>query len=81
MRFKKKPVVIEAEQFDPEKLPLPFQTPDGVCHYDGEWHIHTLEGRMSLTPGDWVIRGVKGDYYPCKPDIFAMTYEPADGES
>lgn len=38
--------------------------------------IHTLEGDMRAEIGDWIIRGVKGEYYPCKPDIFSMTYEP-----
>jgi len=39
--------------------------------------VGTLEGRHIVTPGDWIIRGVKGELYPCKPDIFAATYEPA----
>jgi len=37
--------------------------------------IRTLEGRMQATPGDWIIRGIQGEFYPCKPDIFAATYE------
>jgi hypothetical protein len=41
-------------------------------------YIETLEGRMHASPGDWIITGVKGERYPCKPDIFAATYEPAD---
>ena len=40
--------------------------------------IKTLEGDMRADPGDWVIRGVQGEFYPCKPDIFTATYEPAD---
>ena len=40
--------------------------------------IVTLEGDMLVGEGDWIIRGVKGEFYPCKPDIFAMTYEPAE---
>lgn len=40
--------------------------------------IPTLEGVMTAQPGDWIIRGVKGEVYPCKPDIFEATYEPAD---
>lgn len=39
-------------------------------------HIETLEGTMVAREGDWIIRGVKGEFYPCKPDIFAATYEP-----
>lgn len=39
--------------------------------------INTLEGGMKVTPGDWIIKGVNGEFYPCKPDIFEKTYEPA----
>ena len=39
------------------------------------WEIHTLEGVMTVEPGDWIIKGVKGELYPCKPDIFEATYE------
>ena len=39
--------------------------------------IETLEGRHQANPGDWIIRGVKGEFYPCKPDIFAATYDPS----
>lgn len=78
--FRKKPVVIEAEQFWPEKEPWP----EGVRHVEtaAGWRyaIGTLEGVHEVTPGDWIITGVKGERYPCKPDIFAMTYE-ATGES
>lgn len=41
-------------------------------------NIHTLEGVMKCSPGDWIIRGVKGEFYPCKPDIFEATYEPVE---
>ncbi|MBI4622506.1 MAG: hypothetical protein HY736_04690 [Verrucomicrobia bacterium] len=41
--------------------------------------VQTLEGVMVANPGDWIITGIKGERYPCKPDIFAATYEPADG--
>jgi len=44
-----------------------------------EWVIPTLEGKMVVKPGDWVITGVKGERYPCKPDIFEATYEPVEG--
>ena len=49
-------------------------------HSDGadELQITTLEGTHLVTFGDWIIRGVKGELYPCKPDVFALTYEPAD---
>jgi len=78
-KFRKKPVVIEADQFWNDR---PF--PKGVCdcgsdpaHF-GTPHIHTLEGVMDVTEGDWIITGVKGERYPCKPDIFAATYEPVE---
>ena len=49
-----------------------FQTQEPV-------EIKTLEGTMRADPGDWIITGVKGERYPCKPDIFAATYEPVEG--
>lgn len=60
MKFRKKPVVIDA-----------YRTPH-------ELFIDTSEGQMRASPGDWIITGVKGEVYPCKPDIFEMTYEPVD---
>ena len=77
-RYRKKPIVVEAVQFHGAEHPLPF-SPEPVCCYDGDrWYIATLEGDMTLTDGDWVIRGVKGEYYPCKPDIFEATYEAVE---
>lgn len=57
MKFRKKPVVVDA-----------YQT-------DREMNIETLEGVMHAEPGDWIITGVNGERYPCKPDIFEKTYE------
>ena len=87
MKFRKKPVVIDAMQ----NLPLPVDAPerepmlnwlsaecnDWVQMGDGSIVIETLEGSMIASPRDWIIKGVKGEVYPCKPDIFAATYEPA----
>ncbi len=71
MRFRKKPVEVEAELFVPQQAP-----PAGVTlRADGRAVILTLEGEMTVSPGDWVITGVAGERYPCKPDIFAATYE------
>ena len=75
--FRKKPIVINAEQFFPEIEPWP----EGVL---GGWHdeehwtawIETLEGSMEVSDGDWIITGIKGEKYPCKLDIFEATYEP-----
>ncbi|PRS47537.1 hypothetical protein [Bacillus sp. MZGC1] len=57
MKYRKKPVVVEAYQIDKEM------------------DIETLEGTMKASPGDWIIKGVHGEIYPCKPDIFEKTYE------
>jgi len=74
-RFKKKPVAIEAEQFFPDRKPWP----EGVEQPTGYgWRIQTLEGPIIVTPGDWIITGVQGEKYPCKPDIFDATYEPVE---
>ena len=79
-KFRKKPVVIEAEQFvvwDMRKIP-PFIKIQGVTFpitKDGTIIIPTLEGNMQCKEKDWVIRGVAGEYYPCKPEIFEQTYE------
>lgn len=56
---------------------------DSACkHCGGRMHDHgwieTLEGGHIVCPGDWTITGIKGEHYPCKPDIFAATYEPAE---
>lgn len=91
MKYKKKPVVIEAIQYDGEWKPiidwltddvhfvLQFMTrPPIVRNHEGFLEITTLEGVMTAQPGDWIICGVKGEFYPCKDDIFQATYEPAE---
>lgn len=55
-----------------------FRSSTGLCFAP---YIDTLEGRHYISPGDWVITGIKGERYPCKPDIFAATYDPADAEA
>lgn len=84
MKYRKKPVVIEAMQWDgTEKSQAAIVTwTKGaiVGMFDHAYYlaIPTLEGTMRADPLDWIIRGVAGEFYPCKPDIFATTYEPAD---
>jgi hypothetical protein len=82
-KFQKKPVVIEAVQFtgSNHREVLTFVYPDlsedaivGAETMRLPVVIETLEGDMTASPGDWVIKGVKGEFYPCKPDIFAATY-------
>lgn len=93
MKFRKKPVVIEAYQLSPRN-----QDPNAAWWSDvAQWasdneintddwifrskdgiEIPTLEGNHLASPYDWIIRGVKGECYPCKPDIFEATYEPVE---
>lgn len=81
MSFRKKPVVIEAEQIQATDAgrALPFW---GEAEYRAHGmigaEIKTLEGWYEIHEGDWIIKGVKGEFYPCKPDIFEMTYELPD---
>lgn len=83
MKFKKKPVIIEAIQWTGINVDevLEFILTTGSARRDcGDRNclfIDTLEGTMRADRGDWIIKGVKGEFYPCKPDIFAATYEPA----
>lgn len=85
MKFRKKPVVIEAVRFTDSLTPADlFAFLGSFDHVDvSREHIliDTLEGVMRADPGDWIIKGVKGEYYPCKPDIFAATYEPVEDAS
>ena len=80
-KYRKKPVVIEAEQWEGHNLNdehSMFQDPKVIIKADGsEFIVTTLEGAMTGAKGDWLIRGVKGELYPCKPDIFAATYDAA----
>ena len=83
-KFRKKPIVVEAEQFFPDKEPWP----EGVFKVGGVlpgermsdlwFRIKTLEGELRVKAGDWIITGVKGEKYPCKPDIFDETYEAVE---
>ncbi len=84
MKFRKKPVVVEAQQFTDESKNRVFHWVGGAtsARFDADGKpillIQTLEGVMTTSLGDWIIKGVNGEFYPCKPDIFEMTYEPAD---
>lgn len=87
MRFRKRPVEIEAVQLTREDfgaardfVPLELFAAAGLGP-DGRafLKIRTLEGTMRADEGDWIIRGVAGEFYPCKPDIFEATYERVSG--
>jgi hypothetical protein len=94
MKYRKKPIVIEAVQYlgvnkafnlfneYPEWLTKAINTREiglsgGYC---GQIGIKTLEGHVWASPGDYIIQGVKGELYPCKPDIFEQTYDRDKGE-
>ena len=80
MKFRKKPVVIDAIQFTLRNMDEVEEFVGGDIGKDREGNtvIATLEGAMKVSLNDWIIKGVKGEFYPCKPDIFAMTYEPVE---
>jgi len=91
MKFRKKPVVIEAVQ-------LTWDTWHEMCEFAGVGHLEdgkpsgrqdgerigldipTLEGLMHAEENDWIIKGIKGEFYPCKPDIFEATYEKVEDQ-
>ncbi len=87
-RYRKRPLVIEAAQWDGMKLNgqlprtiLGDEYYYGCCNQNGELFdlmVKTLEGVMTCEVGDWLIKGIKGEFYPCKPDIFEATYEQYD---
>jgi len=89
-RFRKKPVEIEALQFTRENWQDVLMFTQGQAHtmtierrIDGKCTciIATLEGQHIANEGDWIIKGVQGEYYPCKPDIFEMTYDRVGGNN
>ncbi len=84
-KYRKKPVVVEAIQWTGENF-------EELADFVGESarrakydesdisiKIYTLEGTMTASPGDYIIKGIKGEFYPCKPDIFNATYEKVEG--
>lgn len=89
-KYRKRPVVIEAMQFTHDMAMGNAPLPAGVVMRARDSHpasnqlwghkhvITTLEGEMRVEVGDWVITGIAGEHYPCKPDIFAATYEPVE---
>lgn len=81
MKYRKRPVVVEAILYtgtDASRVRL--------AEFAGHWidiggvevHVTTPSGSVVLVPGDWLIRGGKSDYYPCKAEVFAAVYEPAE---
>mgnify|MGYP001043486536 CR=1 FL=1 len=79
MKYRKKPVEIEAVQFDGTDESVDWLEPQLISGEIGraynKLYIKTLEGVMEASLGDYIIKGVNGEFYPCKPDIFEKTYE------
>ena len=85
MKFRKKPVVIEAFQLMDEWFDADHPNPQHIIGFITDpiartVTIPTLEGNHLARIGDWIIKGVKGEFYPCKPDIFEQTYELVEEE-
>ena len=82
-KYRKKPIVIDAVQFtggNYDDIRCFMSDSNTALFSDGDdLKIKTLEGIHAISPRDWVIRGIKGEYYPCKPDIFEQTYELVEG--
>ena len=84
-QYRKKPVVIEAEQFRPNEIwpvgVIPWGKTDSRPR-DMSWgYIETLEGPLHVQADDWIITGIQGEKYPCKPDIFLAIYEAVEKEA
>ena len=91
MKYRKKPAVIEAWEWDESETTVRELILLGLVRLSSEGHrddpdlcrklvIKTLEGSHIVSPGDWIIQGIKGEFYPCKPDIFEATYEAVEEE-
>lgn len=87
-KFRKKPVVIEAVKWDGKNFDeimkfmqefhgnkFNYENAEEEAYKTGKLYIRTLEGNMKASKGDFIIKGVSGEFYPCKPDIFEKTYE------
>lgn len=93
MKYRKKPVVIEAIQYTGDNIHIVMDFVKKLSGKDNsesmiynaivgnEYFIITLEGNMKISKNDYVIKGVQREFYPCKPDIFELTYEKADSET
>lgn len=91
LKFRKKPVIIEAVQWKGNNFDevmnfmqcfhgnkLNYENEEENAYKSGLLTIKTLEGNMIASKNDWIIKGVKGEFYPCKPSIFKATYEPVN---
>jgi len=82
MKYRRRPTIVEAEQFFPDRRPHPVGVLDHGADDTGR-HVYTVataNGRVAVVAGDWILTDVTGIPYPCKPDVFSATYDPV-GES
>ena len=89
-KYCKKSVVVEAVKFGGSSTYVyaimawmkggRYIEPKFILDNIGSMYIPTLEGSMKVNPGDYVIKGIKGEFYPCKPDVFEATYDPVDNQ-
>lgn len=91
-KYRKKPVIVEARKFETNNeadslnintLVLWMNQGSPIMrawHNGTDIYIETMEGQLKASVGDWIIRGVNGEFYSCKPDIFEKTYEPVDSQ-
>jgi len=86
-KFRKKPVIVEARRFDCDVIHKQYDLADwcngllrgtSLPYHSRIISIQTREGEMEASFGDWIIKGVKGEFYPCKPELFELTYEQAE---
>ena len=86
-RFRKKPIMIDAIQYDGSNGSSLYSWSSGrviqspVLEGQPCVQVQTMEGMMTGAVGDWIIRGIMGEFYPCKPDIFAATYDPVEDDN
>lgn len=82
-KYRKKPIVIEAIQYEKASIGKAQNFCDKMRYnpHNNEYYIETLEGTMLISEGDYIIKGVNGEFYPCKADIFEKTYEEVENES
>lgn len=79
-KYKKKPIIVDAIKYDKQHIGKMLNF-CGVLEYNphnNEYYVRTLEGRMKVNDGDYIIKGINGEFYPCRADIFLKTYEEVE---
>lgn len=76
-QYRKKPIVVEAAQINEETAPeiMKWSKSNVIPHFTHNWIVFTREGSLTARPGEWIIKGIEGEFYPCGDEIFKATYE------